>query len=83
MRFHQLAFVATVLVVAGCGPEEDSGETTGIPATPDDKYVHAIRQAGLDGSAVVRDWVAAVDRWLEGALPIFAPYTQVGFFDPS
>jgi murein DD-endopeptidase MepM/ murein hydrolase activator NlpD len=83
MRLHGLILGATVFAVSACVNERETGENPWIPSTQYDRYVHSIREAGLDGSAVVQDWLQAGDLALERALPIFAPYKQVGFFDPS
>jgi murein DD-endopeptidase MepM/ murein hydrolase activator NlpD len=83
MHFRRLLLCTVVLAVSGCVTAEESNESSWIPSTPYDKYIHSVRLAGLDESAVVRDWIAAGEKALEGALPIFAPYSQVGFFDPS
>ncbi len=83
MRKFQTCLVAVALVAAACKTDRFADETSWIPSTPYDKYVHSIQEAGLGGSAVVRDWVDAGERAMDRALPIFAPYSQVGFFDPT
>ena len=49
--------------------------------TPRERYEQALRQAGLDQTALGRDWIAAAGSALEAAISITAPYREESYLD--
>jgi murein DD-endopeptidase MepM/ murein hydrolase activator NlpD len=69
------------LIAAGC-------ERGGVPrlfdrATPHDKYVQSLQQAGLADTALAREWLAAADRALASPKPATLPLTNEVTHVPS
>jgi murein DD-endopeptidase MepM/ murein hydrolase activator NlpD len=64
----------------GCG---GGGPLAGLlpdPATPHERYADALRQAGLDSTALGRDWLMAADSALHRPLPTVLPSEEVGVY---
>ena len=69
-----LAFVAL-----GCGEVQSLRDSLSA-RTPHQRYAEALRQAGLDSTALGRDWLAAAERSLARALPATLPLREAGYF---
>jgi murein DD-endopeptidase MepM/ murein hydrolase activator NlpD len=54
-----------------------------VPAYPHEEYARSLRQAGLDQTALGRDWLAASDRALRTTLSVTLPYRETGYFAPE
>jgi murein DD-endopeptidase MepM/ murein hydrolase activator NlpD len=70
----------TLLGTAGCSEESLRGLFVGH--TPHERYEHGLREAGLDETALGRDWIAAASAALDGAVPVAAPYHEESYLDP-
>ena len=68
------------LTLAACGPGGGDSDDR-VPTTPYERYVFGLETSGLQGSALVNDWIAAGTRALEAPLPVFAPHREVGYFE--
>ena len=64
---------------AGCGSDALRGLFVGY--TPHEQYEHSLRAAGLDQTALGREWLAAAVRAIEEPVPIEAPYREVSYLD--
>jgi murein DD-endopeptidase MepM/ murein hydrolase activator NlpD len=74
------AFVVTLAgLVAACGPVESLRESFD-PPTAHERYAASLRQAGLDSTALGRDWLAAAQRSLERAPQMPLPFREAGYF---
>ena len=69
-----------LLAIAGCG-EEKLREFLGY-YTPRERYEHALRESGLDQTALGRDWFAAATAALEAPIEIEPPYREESYLDP-
>ena len=70
----RLIVIAVLLVTAGC-------ESVGVPrlldrSTPHETYAQRLRQAGLDDTALARDWLSAAERALSTPKPATLPITS-------
>lgn len=79
-RIRTLFWALTVaFVVASCGFEGAHDEFAGY--TPHERYEHGLRAAGLDVTALGRDWLAAAEHALEAPVAISPPYSEVSYLD--
>ena len=53
-----------------------------FPTTPHESYEFAIREAGLEQTALGYEWITAGRNALTGALTVEPPYEEVGYIDP-
>jgi len=83
MRNARIRTVFGMLVVvfftASCVSEGGHGAFTGY--TPHERYEHGLREAGLDVTALGRDWLAAASHALEEPVTISPPYNEVSYMD--
>ena len=68
-----------LLALAGCG-EEKLREFLGY-YTPRERYEHALRESGLDQTALGRDWFAAAAAALDDPVTIEPPYREESYLD--
>jgi len=80
LGFLWLSTLVLLLSLAGCGGESIR-EWLGN-YTPHERYVQRLRDAGLDQTALGRDWVAAAESALANAVVIGAPYREESYLDP-
>jgi len=74
-----LAYTFLLLFVAACGKQQTL-QAIFQKSTPHDTYARRLRQAGLDQTALGRDWLAAADRALHDSLVVTLPFTETGIF---
>jgi murein DD-endopeptidase MepM/ murein hydrolase activator NlpD len=81
-----------MLALALARPEPSGGSTVPVrehvpvryePTDRYDRYIEILRQAGADGAALGRDWLAAGESVLQAALLVETPFRETGWFDPS
>lgn len=72
-----------VALAAGCVAVEQAVERLLDDRTPRERYEAALSAAGLDGTALSADWLAAGGRALASATPVSTPYEEVGFLIPA
>ena len=84
MRAHAvLALVGGVAVlVSACAPSAVLRRAF-PPSFPHDGYAQSLRQAGLDRTALGRDWLAAAEGALHTTLSVTLPYRETGYFAPE
>jgi peptidoglycan LD-endopeptidase LytH len=71
-----------VLVLSACAPQEVVRRAF-PPPFPHEEYARALRQAGLDRTALGRDWLAGAERALQTSLSVTLPYRETGYFAPD
>ena len=72
------------LFLAACGGRGASDALLRIrPPSPHERYAESLRDAGLAGTALGRDWLAAASRALAEPLPAALPYRETGYFSAS
>lgn len=54
-----------------------------IASTPHQEYEAQLRQAGLDVTALGRDWIAAADEALTAPVDVDAPHLEARYLDPA
>jgi murein DD-endopeptidase MepM/ murein hydrolase activator NlpD len=79
MKITLLAVAVTL--VAACGADPLRGYF--LERTPRDRYEASLRDAGLAGTALAGDWMAAGERAVRQAAVIETPYREVGYLDPA
>ncbi|OUJ74505.1 M23 family metallopeptidase [Hymenobacter crusticola] len=72
-------FVFLLLLLSACGKQQTL-QAIFQKSTPHDTYARRLRQAGLDQTALGRDWLAAADRALHDSLVVTLPFTETGLF---
>ena len=72
-----LLLVATILV--GCDRAPFLGESSRA-LTPHQEYAESLREAGLDRTALGREWLAAAERALRSPINATLPVRETGFF---
>lgn len=77
-RFHRLLLLITAAAL-GCDAVEGVRDYFLNAVTPHERYAASLRTAGLDGTALVDDWLAAAARSLEHPVSITAPYAEDGY----
>jgi len=91
IRFHHRgvqpprAVVACVLLtlLAACGRMGSTLRQAALPESPHARYAQSLRDAGLDSTALGRDWLAAADASLAAAAPVSLPFREAGYFGES
>jgi murein DD-endopeptidase MepM/ murein hydrolase activator NlpD len=90
--FASIGLAAFMLALVLARPAPSGGNTAPVrehvpvryePTDRYDRYVEILRQAGADGAALGRDWLAAGESVLQTALPVDPPFRETGWFDPS
>jgi murein DD-endopeptidase MepM/ murein hydrolase activator NlpD len=72
--------VAFALGSLGCAEGTPLGDLLRGEPTPHERYAASLRQAGLDSTALGRDWLAASDSALRSALVADMPHREVGVY---
>jgi murein DD-endopeptidase MepM/ murein hydrolase activator NlpD len=79
LRKHLLPGVLALASFAACDAIEDVRDYFLDAVTPHERYAASLRAAGLEGTALVDDWLNAATRSLEEPVPISAPYAEDGY----
>src|SRR5690242_1623462 len=73
------ALIATVAVVGACSKVAPLLEKP-RPASAHERYAHGLEDAGLENTALGRDWLAAAETSIRKPLTIQLPFRQAGYF---
>jgi murein DD-endopeptidase MepM/ murein hydrolase activator NlpD len=84
MRVRALALLAGGFgaLLSACAPST----TLRVPfprSYPHEEYARSLRQAGLDQTALGRDWLTVAERALHTTLAVALPYRETGYFAPE
>lgn len=71
--------LAMLLLLAGCADVEDALHERFRDATPREVYGYALATAGLDATALGRDWAAAGARALDAPTAVQSPFQETGY----
>lgn len=66
-----------------CAPIESLREARAVPATAYERYARKLVEAGLDSTALGRDWLTASDSALRAPLTARLPAREQGVYSPS
>ncbi len=85
LRFtHALRGLTTLFVVAllltACGSSGSLRTLGGAPRTGHERYARALRVAGLDSTALGREWLTAGDSALRAPYPVALPARELGAY---
>jgi murein DD-endopeptidase MepM/ murein hydrolase activator NlpD len=72
-----------LLLLAGCDVPEAVKRMGDVDPTPHERYARSLRDAGLDQTALGREWLAAADTSLNAAHVITLPFREAGYYDRS
>ncbi|HLK96675.1 MAG TPA: M23 family metallopeptidase, partial [Hymenobacter sp.] len=78
-RLRASLYLVFFLLLTACGKQQT---LQGLfqKSTPHEAYARRLRQAGLDRTALGRDWLAAADRALRDSLLVTLPFQETGYF---
>lgn len=81
---RRLAGVLVLLVLlADCSPSEVFRAARAVPPTAHGRYAQALRDAGLDSTALGREWLVAADSALRAPLEAPLPARELGAYSRS
>ena len=82
MRSRWISTLAVGALVSGCSPGSPLREAV-RPSSPYERYAESLRDAGLDETALGRDWLAAGSDVLANAIPVDLPLRETGYLSPD
>lgn len=82
MRSRWIVAVAVGAAMSGCAPGSPLREAV-RPSSAYERYAESLRDAGLDETALGRDWLAAGDGVLTTATPVDLPLRETGYLSPD
>ena len=80
---RHLVVLGLAAMVAGCGVEEALREAMTPAATPHEAYALRLRGAGLEGTALAREWMLAAERALRAPVLVALPFRETGYWAPE
>lgn len=72
--------LSVTLLLGGCNARGALGGLLRDPPTPHERYAEALREVGLDSTALGRDWLVAADSALRLPLLATLPMLEVGVY---
>jgi murein DD-endopeptidase MepM/ murein hydrolase activator NlpD len=80
---RRLFALGLAVVAAGCGVEEAIREAMTPTPTPHEAYALQLRGAGLEGTALGREWMQAAERALHSPVAVALPFRETGYWAPE
>ena len=80
---HRLSGLGLVLLLGVAGCSDERLREIFDHYTPHERYERRLRDAGLDQTALGRDWVAVAEEALQTAVPVSIPYNEQSYLDPG
>lgn len=77
-----LATLVGLLVASGCDREGPLGNLFHSEAPPYEQYLAGLKSAGLDSTALARDWISAGETALVRPVAARLPFRETGYFPP-
>ena len=74
------ALLCFSLLLTACGKQQTLQGLFSQPRTPHEAYARKLHQAGLDETALGRDWLAAAEQALQDSLVVKLPFEETGIF---
>ncbi len=72
-----------LLAATACGTEVAIRDVLTPEPTPHESYSKALREAGLDATALGHDWFVAAEEAVQRPVAINLPFRETGYFDPD
>ena len=72
-----------LLAVSGCGAEEAVRSVLEATRTPHEQYAARLKAAGLDSTALGRDWLRAAERSVLQPVAVTLPFRETGYLPPA
>ena len=72
-----------LLGLAACGAEEALRDALTPTLTPHERYAKGLRDAGLDSTALGREWIAAAERAVQQPMVVTLPFRDTGYLTPT
>src|SRR5687767_8411634 len=82
-KLTRVVLSAALLGTAACGADDALRDALTPTLTPHERYVKRLRDAGLDSTALGRDWIGAAERAVERPLAIALPFRETGYLAPT
>jgi murein DD-endopeptidase MepM/ murein hydrolase activator NlpD len=82
MRSQLISTLAVGVLLWGCVPGSPLREAV-RPSSPYERYAESLRDAGLDETALGRDWLTAGGGVLANATPVDLPLQETGYLPPD
>ena len=79
----RLLVAAAVLGTAACGADEALRDALAPSLTPHERYAKRLRDAGLDSTALGREWIAAAERAVQQPVAVALPFRETGYLAPT
>jgi len=81
MRSRSIFVLAICLLLYGCAPSDLLEAVR--PSSPYERYARSLRNAGLDETALGRDWISAGRGALANTTPVDLPLRETGYLSPD
>ena len=75
--------VAALLGTAACGAEDVLRQVLTPSLTPHEQYAKRLRDAGLDSTALGREWMTAAERAVAQPVAVALPFRETGYLSPT
>jgi murein DD-endopeptidase MepM/ murein hydrolase activator NlpD len=82
VRTTGFAALTGLLIASGCGREGPLGSLFNSEAPPYEQYLAGLKSAGLDSTALARDWISAGETALARPVAARLPFRETGYFPP-
>src|SRR5687768_7150455 len=74
---------ALVGAAAACGADEALRHVLTPAMTPHQRYERRLRDAGLDSTALGREWITAAEKAIRQPVPIALPFRETAYLSPT
>ena len=82
-RLTRVFAVAALLGTAACGAETALRDVLTPSLTPHERYAKRLRDAGLDSTALGREWMTAAERAVSQPVAVALPFRETGYLSPT
>jgi murein DD-endopeptidase MepM/ murein hydrolase activator NlpD len=79
----RIGLAIVLLSTAACGIDDAINEVLTPAPTPHEAYAQSLRGAGLEATALGREWMLAADRALSAPVAVGLPFRETGYFPPN
>jgi murein DD-endopeptidase MepM/ murein hydrolase activator NlpD len=79
----KIRLAAVLVLLAACNPSDPFRAARPVPPTAHGRYAQALRDAGLDSTALGREWLVAADSALRAPLEAPLPTREIGAYSRS
>ncbi len=82
-RLARVLGTVAILGAAACGAEDAIIDALTPPLTPHEEYAKRLRDAGLDSTALGREWMTAAERAVRQPVVVALPFRETGYLSPT